>query len=240
VFLYKLLEQGRREEFRNALAWWLAASKAYTAKLVNPGGDEAWKGRRNGNVTKLDEKIDSFELTPRRVIGALIEAVDELGLPHPAHIHCNNLGHSGNYATTLDTMRIAEGHRAHLTHIQFHSYGEPLGKSSQNPTSKAREIAEYVNTHSNISADVGQVMFGKSTSMTADAPLAYMIWRFGGGRWVNADTEHDPDAASCPSPTRTGSIPTPCNGRSVWSCFCSRRIPGAWCSRPIIRTAARS
>jgi formylmethanofuran dehydrogenase subunit A len=192
VLLYKLLEQGRRDEFRNALAWFLASTKAYTAKLVNPGGDEAWKGRRNANVTRLDEKIESFELTPRQVIRALIEAVDELGLPHPAHIHCNNLGHSGNYETTLETMRSAEGHRAHLTHIQFHSYGEVAGKSSSNPTSKAQEISEYVNTHPNISADVGQVMFGKSTSMTADAPLAYMLSRLSSGaKWVNADTEHE-------------------------------------------------
>ena len=191
VLLYKLLEQGRREEFRNALAWWLAATKAYTAKLVNPGGDEAWKGRRNANITKLDEKIESFELTPQQVIGALIEAVDELGLPHPAHIHCNNLGHSGNYATTLETMRIAEGHRAHIAHIQFHSYGEVPGKASHNPTSRAKEIADYINTHPNISADVGQVMFGKSTIMTADAPLAYMLARFTGGKWVNSDTEHE-------------------------------------------------
>jgi len=191
VLLYKLLEQGRREEFRNVLAWFLTSTKAYTAKLVNPGGDEAWKGRRNANVTKLDEKIESFELTPQQVIRALIEAVDELGLPHPAHIHCNNLGHSGNYATTLETMHLAEGHRAHIAHIQFHSYGEVPGKSTHNPTSKAKEIAEYVNTHPNISADVGQVMFGKSTSMTADAPLAYMLSRYGGGKWVNADTEHE-------------------------------------------------
>lgn len=191
VLLYKLLEQGRREEFRNALAWFLASTKAYTAKLVNPGGDEAWKGRRNSNVTRLDEKIEAFELTPRQVIRALIEAVDELGLPHPAHIHCNNLGHSGNVGTTLETMRGAEGHRAHITHIQFHSYGEVAGKSSNNPTSKAKEIIDYINAHPNISADVGQVMFGKSTSMTADAPLAYMLSRYGGGKWVNADTEHE-------------------------------------------------
>jgi formylmethanofuran dehydrogenase subunit A len=35
------------------------------------------------------------------------------------------------------------------------------------------------------------VMFVRSTSMTADAPLAYMLRRFGGGKWVNADTEHE-------------------------------------------------
>jgi formylmethanofuran dehydrogenase subunit A len=105
------------------------------------------------------------------------------------HIHCNNLGHTGNFETTLETMRIAEGRRAHITHIQFHSYGAVAGKSGDNPTSRAREIAEFVNTHPNISADVGAVMFGRSTSMTADAPLAYMLRGFAPGKWVNVDTE---------------------------------------------------
>ncbi len=189
VLLYRLLQEGRREEFRHALAWWLHATKGYAPKLVNPGGDELWKGERNANITKLDQKIGPFDLTPRKVIAAFIEAANELGLPHPVHIHCNNLGHTGNYETTLETMRIAEGQRTHITHIQFHSYGAVAGKSGDNPTSKASEIVEFVNTHPNISADVGAVMFGRSTSMTADAPLAYMLRRFGGGKWVNADTE---------------------------------------------------
>jgi formylmethanofuran dehydrogenase subunit A len=189
VLLYRLLQEGRREEFRHALAWWLTATKGYAPKLVNPGSDALWKGERNTNITTLDQKIGPFDLTPRKVIAAFIEAANELGLPHPVHIHCNNLGHTGNYETTLDTMRIAEGQRTHITHIQFHSYGAVAGKSGDNPTSKATEIAEYVNTHPNISADVGAVMFGRSTSMTADAPLAYMLRRFGGGKWVNADTE---------------------------------------------------
>ena len=188
VLLYQLLEEGRQAEFRQAVAWWLAATKAYTVKLVNPGGDEAWKGRRNANITNLDEKIEAFELTPRRVISALVQAAQELGLPHPAHIHCNNLGHSGNYTTTLETMRTAAGRRAHLTHIQFHSYGGQVGK---NPTSKAPEIAEYINTHPEISADVGQVMFGQATTMTADAPLSWMLRHISGNKWVNADTEHE-------------------------------------------------
>ena len=191
VLLYRLLQEGRREEFRQALAWWISVTKAYAPKLVNPGGDEFWKGQRNANVTGLDQQIAGFDLTPRAVIAAFIEAANELGLPHPVHIHCNNLGHTGNWETTLDTMRIAEGRRAHITHIQFHSYGSVAGKSVDNPTSKAQAISEFVNTHPNISADVGAVMFGRSTSMTADAPLAYMLRRFGGGKWVNADTEHE-------------------------------------------------
>ena len=191
VLLYRLLQEGRTEEFRQALAWWLSATRAYAPKLVNPGADELWKGQRNANITDVDQQIAGFDLTPRKVIAAFIEAANQLGLPHPVHIHCNNLGHTGNYTTTLETMRIAEGRRAHITHIQFHSYGSVAAKSGDNPTSKAREIIDFVNGHPNISADVGAVMFGRSTSMTADAPLAYMLRRFGGGKWVNADTEHE-------------------------------------------------
>jgi len=191
LLLYRLLQEGRREELRHALAWWLKVTKAYAPKLVNPGGDEMWKGQRNANITSLDDKIGSFDLTPRRVIAAFIEAGNELGLPHPVHIHCNNLGHSGNVETTLETMRLAEGRRAHIAHIQFHSYGAAAGKSQSNPTSRARDIVEYINTHANISADVGAVMFGPATIMTGDAPLAYMLRRFGGNKWVNADTENE-------------------------------------------------
>ena len=186
IFLQQLLQQGRREEFKQAIAWWINSTKAYTTKLVNPGGDEPWKGRKNSNVSNLDEKNDVFGISPRDIIDAFIETVNEFGLPHPPHIHCNNLGHSGNFKTTLETMKTAGDRRAHLAHIQFHSYG---GEEGKNPVSAAREIIEYVNNHPNITCDVGQVMFGKSTIMTADAPLAYMLRGFKKGKWVNADTE---------------------------------------------------
>ncbi len=191
VLLYRLLQEGRLEEFRNTLAWWLKVTKAYAPKLVNPGGDEMWKGQRNANIATLDDKIGPFDLTPRKVIAAFIEAANALGLPHPVHIHCNNLGHTGNAETTLETMRLADGRRTHIAHVQFHSYGATAGKSQTNPTSRARDIAEFVNTHPNISADVGAVMFGRVTIMTGDAPVAYMLRRFGGSKWVNADTENE-------------------------------------------------
>ena len=186
VCLNQLLEKGRTEEFKEAVSWWLNASKAYAIKLVNPGGDEPWKGNKNSNVHNLDEQISGFDLTPRKIIKALIDASNDLGLPHPAHIHCNNLGHSGNYKTTLETMKTAEGRRAHITHIQFHSYGGEVGK---NPTSQAKEISDYINDNPNISADVGQVMFGKATIMTGDAPLTWLLRNMTKSKWINADTE---------------------------------------------------
>lgn len=184
ILLHNLLRENRYEEFEQAMAWWINATKAYTVKLVNPGGDEPWKGRRNSNVANIDD--DFNELTPRQIIAAFVKAANQYGFPHPPHIHCNNLGHSGNYKTTLETMKTVGDLRAHLAHIQFHSYGGELNK---NPISAAREIIDYINTHPNITCDVGQVMFGKSTIMTADAPLAYMLRNIKKGKWVNADTE---------------------------------------------------
>ena len=187
LLFYKLIQEGRLEDLRHAVAWLLNAAKSYTIKLVSPGNDEAWKGSRNSQITDIGQTIPSFDITPRQIVSGLIGAASDLGLPHPAHIHCNNLGHSGNIETTLETMRLAEGRRAHFAHIQFHSYG---GKPGRNPTSAAARITEMVNDNPHLSADVGQVMFGKSTVMTADAPMAYMLRHYSKDeRWVNADTE---------------------------------------------------
>ena len=89
---------------REAIAWWLQATGGYGVKLVNPGGVEMWK-RNNANVTSLDDEGPG--VTPRQVIETIATAVDELGLPHPVHVHCNNLGVPGNYRTTLDTLQHA-------------------------------------------------------------------------------------------------------------------------------------
>src|SRR5690349_6408694 len=168
---------------REAIAWWLQATGGYGVKLVNPGGVEMWK-RSNANVTSLDD--DGPGVTPRQVIETIATAVHELGLPHPVHVHCNNLGVSGNYRTTLDTLRTLEGRRAHLAHLQFHAYG---GRPGGRPRSRAPELAEYLGAHPELSVDIGQVMFGPATTMTADAPVSAVLRDITHGRWVNADTE---------------------------------------------------
>jgi formylmethanofuran dehydrogenase subunit A len=168
---------------RDAVAWFLQATGGYGVKLVNPGGVEMWK-RTNGNVTSLDDEGPG--VTPRRVIETIATAVHELGLPHPVHVHCNNLGVSGNWRTTLDTLRTLEGRRAHLAHLQFHAYG---GRPGGRPRSRAPELAEHLDSHPELSADVGQVMFGDAMTMTADAPVSAVLREITHGRWVNADTE---------------------------------------------------
>lgn len=175
------------ERLKAFTAWLLQSSKAYAVKLVNPGGVEVWKSG-GGNIHELDETVQHFNCTPRQIIQSMTQTVMDLGLPHPVHIHCNNLGLPGNWRTTLATMAALEGRRAHLTHIQFHSYGgEPDDQSKF--SSKTTDLADFINAHPEITVDVGQVLFGETTSMTGDGPLGYYLHKVTGRKWTNADTE---------------------------------------------------
>jgi formylmethanofuran dehydrogenase subunit A len=181
--LFKLIREGG--PLTEAVAWLLEATGGYGVKLVNPGGVEMWK-HGNRNVTALDDEVEGLGVTPRWVLEAIAGSVDELGLPHPVHVHCNNLGVAGNWRTTLDTLDTLQGRRAHLAHIQFHAYGGTPGKR---PRSRAPELAEHLAAHPEHSADIGQVMFGPATTMTADAPVSAVLRDITGGKWVNADLE---------------------------------------------------
>jgi formylmethanofuran dehydrogenase subunit A len=177
------------EKLRAFAAWLLHAAKGFGMKLVNPGGVEVWK-EGGGNVSGLDSAVEPFAVTPRQIITSLAQTAMDLGLPHPVHIHCNNLGLPGNWKTTLQTMEALEGRRAHLTHIQFHSYGG--GPDDQGSfRSHVPELVEYVNAHPNLTVDVGQVLFGETTSMTGDGPLGYYLHKVTGRKWFNGDTEQE-------------------------------------------------
>jgi formylmethanofuran dehydrogenase subunit A len=184
-YLFRLIDAGERERARDYTAWVLGAAGGYAIKVVNPGGVERWKsGGRN--VTGLDDPVGSSRVTPRAILETLADAANALALPHAAHVHCNNLGIPGNVRTTLETMRAVAGRRCHFTHLQFHSYGGEVGGAWR---SAAREVAEYVNAHPEVSADVGQVMFGPATTLTADAPVEYLLHKSSGRRWTNVDVE---------------------------------------------------
>jgi formylmethanofuran dehydrogenase subunit A len=186
-YVMKQIHAGEPERLKAYVAWLLNAAKGYAAKLVNPGGVEVWKAS-GGNVTGIDDHVEYFDVSPRQIIIGVAQAVQELGLPHPVHIHCNNLGIPGNWLTTLETMKALEGRRGHLTHIQFHSYGGNADDQSSF-CSKVPELVDYVNSHENITIDVGQVMFGDTTSMTGDGPLGYFLHRVMGRKWFSTDTE---------------------------------------------------
>jgi len=186
-YVLQQLRANEPERLRHFVGWLLDAAKAYAVKVVNPGGVEMWK-LGQGNIHSLDQAVSYFEVTARQIITGLAQAAMDLNLPHPMHLHCNNLGIPGNCETTWATMQALEGRRAHLTHIQFHSYsGDPDEQTLLG--SDVPRLAAYVNAHPEISVDVGQVLFGETTSMTGDGPLGYYLHRVTGRKWTSADTE---------------------------------------------------
>ncbi|MGC8643266.1 MAG: formylmethanofuran dehydrogenase subunit A [Isosphaeraceae bacterium] len=184
-----MVRVGDDERLRQTVAWLLDATKGFGVKVVNPGGVEQWKQGKK-KLSTWDDRVDHFDVSPRQIALGLARAVQELRLPHPIHLHGMNLGIPGNWETTLEGMKAVEGHRLHLAHIQFHSYG---GNADQTGDfdSKVEPLAEYLNTHENISADVGQVIFGETTSMTADGALGQFLANLTGRKWLSVDIEQE-------------------------------------------------
>ncbi|WP_067078452.1 formylmethanofuran dehydrogenase subunit A [Methanoculleus horonobensis] len=192
-----VLEYLKNHEIENTaayIAWLLRATKGYAVKVVNPGGTEAWAWGLN--CENVHDPVPYFDITPAQIVKGLIEANEYLGLPHSMHMHANNLGNPGNYTTTLDTFRLSEGIKPnskfgrdqvmHHTHVQFHSYG---GDSWANVDSRTKEIMDYVNSHENITIDMGQVTLDETTTMTADGPFEHHLTELNHLKWANTDVE---------------------------------------------------
>jgi formylmethanofuran dehydrogenase subunit A len=183
------VRDGSEERLRQTVAWLLDCAKGYGVKVVNPGGVEQWKQGRS-RLSSWDDEVAGFGVTPRRIALGLARAADQLGLPHPVHLHGLNLGLPGNWDATLESMRAVEGHRAHLAHVQFHSYGGAAGQTVDFD-SQVGPLADYVNSHANLSVDVGQVIFGETTSMTADGGVAQYLANLTGRKWLSLDVEQE-------------------------------------------------
>lgn len=178
-----------RAAVERTVAWLLQSARGFGVKAVNPGGVEQWK-RGGARIAGWDDRVDGFDVSPREIVVALAEAIDALGLPHPLHFHGLNLGLAGNWEQTLEGMQALQGRRVHMAHIQFHSYGgsadAPADFSSQ-----VGPLADFVNAHAGITVDVGQVMFGDTTSMTADGPTGHYLANLLGRKWYNHDVEQE-------------------------------------------------
>lgn len=187
-FLLRALAAGRDPQYlQDYVAWTLRAAQALAIKVVNPGGINAFKF--NQRKLDLDEENRAYGVTPRQILLALASAVQGLGLAHPLHIHGCNLGVPGNLETTLATIRGLEGLRAHLTHVQFHSYGT---EGDHKFSSGAAAIAEAINANPNISLDVGQIMFGRTITESGDSMRQYAGSAYADPKkWVGMDIECD-------------------------------------------------
>ncbi len=172
------------------IAWIIKATKGYGVKVVNPGGTEAWAWAKNCD---LNDAVPYFDVTPADIVKGLAEANERFEMPHSIHVHGNMLGHPGNYEVTLKTYDLVKGITPyrdrpvlHSTHTQFFSYG---GTTWRDFESKARAIADYVNANEHVSIDLGSVILGDTTTMTADGPMEYSLYQITGRKWTNHDVE---------------------------------------------------
>ena len=187
-FLLRLLKSKKDQQLINDyVAWTIHATRAMGVKVVNPGGINAFKF--NQRKLDLDENNRYYDVTPRKILAALVTALEALGVPHPLHVHGCNLGVPGNYQTTLDTIAAAEGKPMHLTHVQFHSYGS---EGDRKFSSAAAQVAEAVNHNDNVSIDVGQVLFGQTVTTSGDTMMQYKGHKHAHpNKWVCMDIECD-------------------------------------------------
>jgi formylmethanofuran dehydrogenase subunit A len=187
-YFLRMLAAGKGQKAINDyVAWTLHASQCIGIKVVNPGGISAFKF--NQRKLDLDERHVHYGVTPRQILQSLARAVQELGVPHPLHVHGCNLGVPGNVDTTLNTIIGIEGLPLHLTHIQFHSYG---AEGDRNFSSGAAQIAEAVNMRKNITVDVGQVLFGQTVTASGDSMRQHAnAGHAHPNKWVCMDIECD-------------------------------------------------
>lgn len=182
LLLRMMRHKAGQSQINDYVAWTLDATRALGLKVINAGGANAFKS--NIRHFDLDDTVPGYGVSSRQVLQTLQTAVHQLGVPHPVHVHCNNLGIPGNIDTALATMEAAQGLPMHLAHIQFYAYGN---EGTRGFSSAAARLLEGFHRHPNITMDVGQVLFGQTVTISGDvisqysrhtdaSPGKYAIW----------------------------------------------------------------
>ncbi|GEP08649.1 formylmethanofuran dehydrogenase subunit A [Methylobacterium gnaphalii] len=179
--LLQILRDGEgKNAVRDLVAHTLSHARGLGVKCINAGGASAFKD----GVLKLslDDEIPVYGLSTRKIMTALLDAVEEIGVPHPLHVHCNNLGLPGADDSFVATLDAAEGRRIHFAHAQFYAYG---AVDKENPLtggfrSAAERITEAMEAHPNATFDVGQVVFGQTVTISLD-----ILRQFAGRKGAN-------------------------------------------------------
>ncbi|WJR65122.1 formylmethanofuran dehydrogenase subunit A [Neorhizobium sp. CSC1952] len=150
------------------VAWTVSRSRALGVKVINAGAAAAFK--ENVRNFAFDDVVPSYGVSSRRIVETLQASVGRLGIPHPLHVHANNLGIAGNAATAAETIQASGGRPLHLAHLQFYGYGT---EGKRGFSSEAARLAELVNGNKDVTIDVGQVMFGQTVTISSDVTRQY-------------------------------------------------------------------
>ncbi|KJV07057.1 formylmethanofuran dehydrogenase subunit A [Methylocucumis oryzae] len=185
LLLRLIRAKASQQQINDYVAWTLHTTRALGLKVINAGGANAFKS--NVRQFDLDDIVPEYGVSSRQILQILQTAVCQLGVPHPVHVHCNNLGVPGNIDTIVATMEAAQGLPMHLAHVQFYAYGN---EGSKGFSSAAAKLLEVFNRHPNITMDVGQVLFGQTVTISGDVIAQYSRHRDASpSKWVMWDAE---------------------------------------------------
>jgi formylmethanofuran dehydrogenase subunit A len=163
-FLLSMIrDKASSQMIEDYVAWTVSSSRALGVKVINAGAAAAFK--ENVRTFSFDDVVPSYGVSSRRIVKTLQAAVTKLGIPHPLHVHCNNLGAPGAADTAAATIAAAEGVPMHLAHLQFYGYGT---EGKRRFSSEGARLAELVNSTPEVTIDIGQVMFGQTVTISSD------------------------------------------------------------------------
>ncbi|RCS24436.1 formylmethanofuran dehydrogenase subunit A [Phyllobacterium salinisoli] len=151
------------------VAWTLASTNSLGVKVINAGAAAAFK--ENVRSFSFDDVVPAYGVSSRGIVKTLQASVNRLGVPHPLHVHANNLGLAGSADTASVTIDAAEGVPLHLAHLQFYGYGT---EGKRKFSSEAARLAEQVNNNPDVTIDVGQVMFGQTVTVSSDVTRQFL------------------------------------------------------------------
>jgi formylmethanofuran dehydrogenase subunit A len=185
-YLLRLLRTGvSQNQINDYVAWTLHATRCLGLKVINAGGANAFKS--NARSFDLDDQVPEYGVSSRHILQTLQRAACEIQLPHPVHVHCNNLGIPGNVDTALATMEAAQGLPMHLAHIQFYGYGN---EGERGFSTAAAKLIDGFKKHPNITMDVGQVLFAQTVTISGDVIAQYSRRHDASpNKWVAWDAE---------------------------------------------------
>jgi formylmethanofuran dehydrogenase subunit A len=163
-FLLSMIRDGASADMiDDYVGWTVSSTRALGVKVINAGAAAAFK--ENVRTFSLDDTVPWYGVSSRKIVKTLQASVERLGIPHPLHVHCNNLGAPGAADTAAATIAATEGVPLHLAHLQFYGYGT---EGKRKFSSAAARLADIVNSTPEITIDIGQVMFGQTVTISSD------------------------------------------------------------------------
>ena len=145
-------------------------------------------------------------------------AVAELGMPHPLHVHCNNLGVARQRRNGAGDDRRGRGPAAAFRASPILRLRHRRARAA---SPRRRRGWPRRSTHAkNVTIDVGQVMFGQTVTISSDVLRQFTGRGIGAAEEIGDHRGDGNGGGIVPYRYRAATSTMPCNGRWGSSCSC--------------------